>query len=365
MNLSGVLVAGKRAKAKRRNGLFKQPNGSYKLRKKIKGHLYQIPLVVSDKDDARDVYDQVLKEIALGMHGLPQAPSLAALIDGWCGLHRKQEAHVKTARWCEGALGPAMGKLPLTSITTERLDEWVSAFQEDHKPASINLVLRYLKLWLRWAVKRKAIPGMPCDITMQRVEKRPRPVVKISQHELFLQAVDCVKTWTKHSQLADFQVRTAVRMMLGLGLREAEILGAKFEWLDLEARTYTVGKAKGMKPRTIGVPEWVLPFIQALPRTVTGLLFPGEKGQPHPHNWLRKALLRGARAVPSMVGILGNHRLRASFATRHSENGTPLATIQAMMGHESIITTRGYVQDDLGQQVASQDQLSTRLKGGA
>lgn len=91
-------MATARKKAKKRRGLFPQPNGSYKLRKRIKGHLYQIPLVVSDKQDAREVYDQVLKEIALGLHGGGQAPTLAALIDGWCSLHRKQLRHVAAAR---------------------------------------------------------------------------------------------------------------------------------------------------------------------------------------------------------------------------------------------------------------------------
>lgn len=371
MNLSGVLMA-IRKKAKRRNGLFKQPNGSYKLRKKINGHLYQIPLLVTDKDDARDVYDQVLKEIALGLHGGGTAPTLAALIDGWCHLNRKRLSHVRAARWAEGALGiklpssTPLTKLPLPSITTERLDEWTSVYQEDHAPATINLVLRYLKMWLRWAMKRKScgLPGMPCEIKMQKVEKVARPVVKIADQDLFLQGVDCVKTWPKHSQLADFQVRAAVRLMLGLGLREAEVDGARWEWLDALQLEYKVGKAKGMKPRTLGVPDWVLPYIVALPRTVSGLIFPGEDGKPHPHGWLRKALARGGRAL-GVVGTLGNHRLRASFATRHAAAGTPLSDLQAMMGHFSITTTRDYIEDDLDQQKTAQNNLAALLKKGS
>ena len=45
----------------------------------------------------------------------------------------------------------------------------------------------------------------------------------------------------------------------------------------------------------------VLPWILALPRTVSGLIFPGEDGGPHPAGWLRKALARGARAA----GVIG------------------------------------------------------------
>lgn len=350
-----------RKKAKRRNGLFKRGE-SYWLRKQISGHLYQIPLKVGPRDDAQEVYDQVLKEIVLGLHGGGKAPTLAALIDGWCSLHRKQEAHVRAARYAEAALG-ALVKLPLPSITLDRVDGWIADYQEGHSNATINQVLRYLKLWMRWAVDLKTIPGMPYKKKMLKVEKRAKPVVKIAAQDDFLRGVDCIKTWTRHSQLADFQVRAAVRLMLGCGMREAEVEGARWDWLDAGNREYIVGKAKGMKPRTIGVPDWVLPWILALPRTVSGLIFPGEDGKPHPAGWLRKALARGAKAA-GVTGTLGNHRMRASFATRHASAGTALSDLQAMMGHRFVATTRDYIEDDLAQQKSAQDRLAEQLRKG-
>ena len=351
-----------RKKAKRRLGLFPRGPQSYLLRKRIGGHLYQVPIKAANATDAREIYDQILKEISLGLHGGGQAPTLAALIDGWCSLHRKQLRHVAAARYAEEALGQ-MVKIPLPSITTERVESWISEYQDGHSPASINQVLRYLKLWMRWAVRRKTagLPGMPYDVPMRKVERVARPVVKIASQAAFLEGVDRVKTWVRSSQLADLQVRAAVRMMLGCGMREAEVLGARWEWLDMDE--YEVGRAKGMRPRTLGVPAWVLPWILALPRTVSGLIFPGEDGKPHPHGWLRKALARGARAA-GVVGTLGNHRLRASFATRHAAAGTSLDAIQAMMGHTDITTTRGYIEDDLGRQKQAQDMLASILRKG-
>lgn len=356
----------KRAKAKRRGGIFLRGE-TYWLRKTIGKQCYQVNLHVQKgrRDDAVEVAALVLKEIALGLHGGGVAPDLATLIDLWCHLHRKQERHTAAARWAEQALG-TMTKLPLPSITTERLEEWLAAYLEDHAPATCNLVLRYLKVWLRWAVERKTpgLPGMPCKITMQRVEKRARPVVKISGQDDFLRGVDCVKTWVRTSQLAELQVRAAVRLMLGCGLREAEALGARWEWIDAGQGEYQVGKAKGMRPRTLGVPAWVMPWILALPRTVSGLVFPAPDGGQHPAGWLRKALARGARAA-GVVGTLGNHRLRASFATRHAAAGTSLDAIQGMMGHTDISTTRGYIEDDLGRQKQAQDKLAGMMaKGG-
>ena len=353
-----------RKKARRRLGLFPRGPQSYLLRKRIGGVLYQVPIHAANATDAREIYDQILKEISLGLHGGGQAPTLAALIDGWCSLHRKQPRHVAAARWCEAALGQLV-KLPLPSITTERVEGWISDYQESHAPATVNQVLRYLKLWMRWAVARKTagLPGMPYSVPMCRVERTARPVVKIGSQDDFLRGVDCIKTWVRTSQLADLQVRAAVRLMLGCGLREAEVLGARWEWLDAGQGEYVVGRAKGMRPRTLGVPEWVMPWLLALPRTVNGFIFPGEDGQPHPAGWLRKTLARGARAA-GVTGTLGNHRLRASFATRHAAAGTSLDAIQGMMGHQDITTTRGYIEDDLGRQKAAQDHLAGMLKGG-
>lgn len=58
MDLSGALVATRKAPV-RRNGIVKRGD-AYFMRKRIKGHLYQIPLHVENAKDARKVYDQVL-----------------------------------------------------------------------------------------------------------------------------------------------------------------------------------------------------------------------------------------------------------------------------------------------------------------
>lgn len=362
----------KRAKAKRRNGIFHRGGDSYLFRRKIRGNLYQIPFKAGNAKDAKQVYDQILLEISLGLHGGGTAPRLSAIIKAWVNLHRKQTEHVKNAKYAEESLrNVAKGQtplpdLPLPSITTPRLEDWISHFQEDHAPATINLVLRYLKLWLRWAVDRgtPGLPKMPCKIKMQKVEPRVRPVVEMDDQAAFLAGIDCVKTWVKVSQLAELPVRAAARFMLGVGIREGQVLRARWEWLDLEARTYIVGKDKGGRIRVVKVPEWVVPWLQALPRTVSGWIFPGEDGQPHPHNWLRKALARGGRAA-GIVGNLGNHRLRASFITRHAAEGTPLSDIQALVGHRDVSTTRGYVEENQDRLNAAQDRLAARLKGGA
>lgn len=49
-------------------------------------------------------------------------------------------------------------------------------------------------------------------------------------------------------------IRTAVRLMLGLGLRESETITARWEWLDIGRQTYTPGRTKGREADPLPVP---------------------------------------------------------------------------------------------------------------
>lgn len=316
--------------------------------------------------DAKEIAAAVQREAVRGAVGLRSAPRLYALVDEWLKAHRRSHStsHMTIAKWALTALGD-LAKLPLTSLTTTRITAWRVEYLRDHRPATANMVLRYLGAWCRWAASQGWLAGMPYSLKPVRWQQAPRPVLRPEQVAPFLAAVDhdpsTVSRGAERQLAADAQrramVRAAVRFMLGLGLREAEVLTARWEWLQGEA--YTVGKAKGKRNRTIPAPAWVMAAIAELPRADLGLMFPGPDGRPHQHGWLRKALARGCRAVG--LPVIGAHRLRATFATLHAGAGTPLTTLQELMGHASPITTRGYVEEAAEAHREAQDGLSKLL----
>lgn len=61
-------------------------------------------------------------------------------------------------------------------------------------------------------------------------------------------------------------VRTAVRLMLGIGLREIETITADWQWMDWERRTYTPGQTKGREADALPVPAWLIAYLQPLRR---------------------------------------------------------------------------------------------------
>ncbi|MBK8793777.1 MAG: tyrosine-type recombinase/integrase [Holophaga sp.] len=109
--------------------------------------------------------------------------------------------------------------------------------------------------------------------------------------------------------------------MLGLGIRESEALGMRWEWFSPGQRTYTVGKSKGKEARVIPVPDWLWKVIHSMPKTLSEWVFPGEDGKLHHPHFCKRALQR--ISVDLGLGHVTQHRLRATFASLHAEAGIP------------------------------------------
>jgi len=293
---------------------------------------------VKDRATAQLIEDQLRKDAILQPLGLGPAPSLAATITGWLECHARtaSASHLRAAGHARAALSPLL-KLPLTAITTSRVEAWRSDYLEGHSPAAANAALRYLRLFVNWARRLGHLRAEGFQVKPLKVQRRPRPVVAVGDLGAFLEAVD---------QGAP-SVQAAIRVALFMGLREGEILSMRWDWL--QGSTYFVGLDKGRKGRSVQVPPHVLPYLEAL--RGDGLVFPG-----HAQGWLRKAIARGCKAAG--LPPMGVHRLRASCATLLSATGTPLPVIQELLGHADIRTTRGYVEVAAGAQAEAQARLA-------
>ena len=249
-------------------------------------------------------------------------------------------------------LGPRLGKTPINKIDAALVDQLRNALLEaGRSPVFTNNVLVTLRTHINFAVKRGRL-RKPLKVELLRVQRKPRPTVPASRVQEFLTAID-------HAS-KNPQVRVMVRVMLGLGCRSSEVIGMRFEWLDIEQRTYQVGRAKGKEARVLPVPSWLWDDLTALPTQAhSGLIFPARTGGCHCPGFLRKPLLAAAKQLG--LGNLTPHRLRASFASLHAAAGTPLSELQTMMGHKDYKTLWGYIETSLEAKRQAQDILSQRL----
>ncbi len=310
-----------------------------------------------DLGTAKKVMDARRKELIQGQLILPRKPpTLRELYKEWLMAHELvfSQKHLTTVhcifrRWIEPMLGAKrvdqVGNQDALNLRSAILNDGLSG-------RYANNALQTLKLLLNFGIKQGVLRILPYRVQPIRLQERPRPVVPATRVREFLDAVQ--------GAAKNPHVSGVIWTMLALGLREGEVLGMRWEWLNLDQQTYTVGKAKGKEARVLPVPEWLLERLRALVSCGSSeWIFPAKDDSPHRSQFCKKTLRRVCGSLG--LGNLTGHRLRATFATLHAQAGTPITEIQGMLGHKCITTTMIYIETSLEAKRRAQDHLSERL----
>jgi len=283
-------------------------------------------------------------------------PTLTKLVEEWFQANRgclSQKHLTRTEQIARIWLLPRLGSLAVNRIrTTDALSIRTLVLDAGRSLVTANNVLRTLKLLLNFAAKMQYMERNRCKCMLLKVQRKPRPTLAAARVPEFLEAVD--------RATPSPQKRCMVRVMLGMGLREGEVLGMRWEWFDREQLTYVVGKAKGKEARVIPVPGWVWRGLMELPKTLSPWCFTDECQKPCRPNTLRGLLQKVRQELH--LGHITQHRLRATFASLHAEAGTPITEIQGMLGHKNVQTTMIYVETSLDAKRRAQDALSQKLR---
>lgn len=146
-----------------------------------------------------------------------------------------------------------------------------------------------LRLLCNWAIRRGVLPAIPFHVRALKVQKKPRAILPTTLAQDWLAAIDA-REGTRTG------VRTAVRLMLGLGLRESETISARWEWLDVERALYTPGRTKGREADPLPVPSWPIDYLTPA-RQPSGLILAKPNGKPYAAGFTRAAMLDANDAV--------------------------------------------------------------------
>lgn len=279
-------------------------------------------------------------------------PTLREAVIDWLSVHvpTVSAAHIKNME--------TFGRLHLYNIADILLDEITTAqvelarieHLETHAPASANHWLKMLKTVCNWAVRRRVMPSIPWSVKLLKVQKRPRTTLPLSAMTNWLERVD-------ECRRNEIGISIAVRLMLGIGLRESETLSARWEWIDWDRRIYTPGKTKGREAAPVPLPIWLAEYLAALQRP-SGLIVTASSGRQFASGFARRAM-EAANAACEIKGLTP-HRLRGTFATLLSEEGVPVQTIQRVMRHKDVRTTMHYLEENLDTAASAQQRIAIR-----
>jgi site-specific recombinase XerD len=217
-----------------------------------------------------------------------------------------------------------------------RLDRWVHSLS-DLKPSSFNTRLAAARHLLGWLGHR-----WPEHLVRARTgRKLPRT---LTRRELS-NVLDAAK-WHE-----DPLCRVVVTLMLDTGLRVSELCDMDLDAVDAEDRSAMVRSGKGDKDRLVlftdrTLHELELWFEQRALRTDDpgGALLVSQRGQRISPRSVQRMMEGLADAAGLPRGRLTPHVLRHNFATGLLERGADLVSIQRLLGHASIATTRVYLE---------------------
>jgi integrase len=237
------------------------------------------------------------------------------------------------------------GGRPLSSISRRDVNLLLDDVVDRGAPIAANRVLAILRKFCRWAVSREIIAASPCDGVIARSAETPRERV-LDDRELRL-------IWEAADALG-WPFQYIVRLLILTGARRGEVVGMRWEEIDLEKRLWSLppARTKNKRPHALPLPPLAIGILESLPHfeNDNGLVFParinrrasrGEKALPA--SGFSKAKLRLDHALAELtqrdgsvpLAQYGLHDLRRSTASGMARLGVDLHVIERCLNHVS------------------------------
>lgn len=146
----------------------------------------------------------------------------------------------------------------------------------------------------------------------------------------------------------DYRNKAMLELLYGSGLRISELISLTLRDIDMENDIIRcIGK--GNKERIVPINDYAMYYLK-LYLEKRGLFFVKEKNDylflnNHGKKMTRQGFLKNLNKILLMKGIEKNitpHTLRHSFATHLISGGADLRSVQMLLGHSDITTTKIY-----------------------
>lgn len=215
--------------------------------------------------------------------------------------------------------------------------------ERKYKPATINVRLRPLKCYLKWLFNEGKI-GENLSIKIKLVKTLEDEIKPLSDADVKLMLKMPDKT-----SYAGFRDYCIMVLMLDNGIRVNETVNIKLDDIDLKLGLITIRAetAKTRISRQIPISKKTINLLKELidinKANDVDYLFPtnaGDKANP-------KQIIQNFTRYGKKAGIKVRctpHVWRHTFAVNAVKADMDVFTLQRIMGHRTLSTTRGYIQ---------------------
>jgi integrase len=249
--------------------------------------------------------------------------------------HHKPRTRAEEERLLKLHILPVVGTMKLADVG--KADAARLHAKAHETPVTANRALAVLSAVLGWAERVGERPdgSNPCR-HVDRYPERPRERLLTAEE---LARLGEALANAESGGVADWRAVALVRLLAFTGARLSEILGLRWEWIDLQAGTARLPDSKtGAKTLYLSAPA--LAVLAALPRHASNAhVLPGERPGaplvPPQKAWQR---IRRTAGLPD----IRLHDLRHAFASTAVAAGDSLFIIGKLLGHRQASTTERY-----------------------
>ena len=228
----------------------------------------------------------------------------------------------------------------VTDINSDHIKEFLK-YRNDEETTTIAHNLTVIKNFHSYLLKENIVKNNVSEFI-----ERPK-LKKALPKSLSVEDVDLLLDIKLDSPF-DYRNKAMLELMYGCGLRVSELVNLEINDVDMTNCVIRI-LGKGSKERDIPLGEYSIYYLKAYLDRRNELL----KGRPcdkvflnnHGLGMTRQGFFKNLKSLLKEKGLnpdVSPHTLRHSFATHLINRGADLRSIQEMLGHSDISTTKIY-----------------------
>jgi integrase len=222
-----------------------------------------------------------------------------------------------------------------------RSRETVGPLKRPVSPATVNFEVTVLKTFFYYLIRERGIAmenpcarSKPLRAEKERLKRRP-PTYTQAETDNILAASDQTD-------------RAIFATLLLTGLRKEELGHLAWSDVDLQHAGLRLTAKDGFAPkdyeeREIPLPPDLVQILRNLPREADWVFASGNGNRLGRNEMLRRLKNVAERAGVKQANL---HKFRHTYATRLLEDGCDIVTVQHLLGHSDLKTTRKYLSPD-------------------
>jgi integrase len=229
-----------------------------------------------------------------------------------------------------------LADMQLDKITGEVVAQYRDARLKEVSANTVRLELAFLSVVFEQCRKEwgLAVSNPVRQIRMPKPGKPRQRRLEAGEEEALLSACKASRAYYLHS---------FVVLAVETGMRSGELLGIRWEHVNLINQTVFLPDTKNGSPRTVPLSTRALSAIHALPRAINGRLF--SSGYLTIHKAFKLAVTKAQATQPNSETFLRGlrfHDLRHEAVTRLFEKGLNPIEVGMVSGHKTLSMLQRY-----------------------